>query len=62
LSALARRAPFLFAAYTAVLAAVVFAGFLGQAVGIWASIFWGVGILGGLASYGRKRLIQSRAE
>jgi hypothetical protein len=59
---LARRALFLFGGYTAVLAAVVVAGFLGQAVGIWASILWGVGILAGLALYGRKRLSQSRAE
>jgi hypothetical protein len=42
--------------------AVVVAGFLGQAVGIWASILWGAGILAGLAIYGRKRLSQSRAE
>jgi hypothetical protein len=48
--------------YATVLAAVVVAGFLGQAVGIWASIFWGVGILAGLAIYGRKHLSQSRAE
>jgi hypothetical protein len=59
---LARRALFLFGGYTAVLAAVVVAGFLYGALGIWASILWGVGILGGLALYGRKRLSQSRAE
>jgi hypothetical protein len=59
-SRLARRALLLFAAYTTVLAAVVVAGFLGQAVGIWASILWGVGILAGLAIYGRKCLSQSR--
>ena len=57
----ARRTLLLFAAYAAVLAAVVVAGFLGQAIGIWASVVWGVGILTGLAVYGRKRLSQSRA-
>jgi hypothetical protein len=61
-SRLARRALLLFAVYTTVLVAVVVAGFLGQAVGIWASILWGAGILAGLAIYGRKRLSQSRAE
>lgn len=62
MSRLARRALLLFAVYATVLAAVVVAGFLGQAVGIWASILWGVGILAGLAIYGRKRLSQSRTE
>lgn len=62
MSRLARRALLLFAVYTTVLVAVVVAGFLGQAVGIWASILWGAGILAGLAIYGRKRLSQSRAE
>jgi hypothetical protein len=61
-SRLARRALLLFAAYAAVLAAVVIAGFLGQAVGIWASVLWGVGILAGLAIYGRKRLSESRSQ
>lgn len=62
MSRLARRALLLFAAYTAVLAAVVVAGFLGQAVGIWASVLWGMGVLAGLAFYWRKRLTQARAE
>jgi hypothetical protein len=61
-SKLARRTVLLFAAYTALLAAVVVAGFQGQAVGIWASVLWGLGILAGLAIYGRKRMSQSRAE
>jgi hypothetical protein len=59
---LTRRALRLFGGNAAVLAAVVVAGFLGEAVGIWASILWGVAILAGLAIYGRKRLSQSRAE
>lgn len=56
MSRLARRALLLFAAYATVLAAVVVAGFLGQAVGIWASVLWGVGLLAGLALYARRRL------
>lgn len=59
-SRLLRRALLLFAIYTTVLAAVVVAGFLGGALGIWASILWGAGILSGVAIYGRRRLIQSR--
>lgn len=62
MSRLARRALLLFAAYATVLAAVVVAGFLGQAVGIWASVLWGVGIVAGLAIYWRKRLTQARVE
>jgi len=61
-SRLARRVLLLFAVYATVLAAVVVAGFLGQAVGIWASVLWGMGILTGLAIYGRKRLSRSRTE
>jgi hypothetical protein len=57
---LARRAFLLFCAYAALLAAVVVAGFLAEALGIWASILWGMGILAGLTIYGRKRLSQSR--
>ena len=62
MSRLARRVLLLFAVYATVLAAVVVAGFLGQAVGIWASVLWGMGILTGLAIYGRKRLSRSRTE
>jgi hypothetical protein len=40
----------LFGIYASVLAAVVVAGFLDGAIGIWASILWGVGVLVGLAS------------
>lgn len=55
MSRLARRALMLFAAYATVLAAVVVAGFLGQAIGIWASVLWGAGILAGLGIYARRR-------
>jgi hypothetical protein len=54
------RALLLFGIYTAVMAAVIVAGFLGEALGIWASILWGVGVLAGIAFYGRRRLDQSR--
>jgi hypothetical protein len=47
--------------YVALLAAVGFAGFLGSALGIWASILWGVGVLSGIVIYGRRRRHQSRS-
>jgi FtsH-binding integral membrane protein len=53
---LTRRAALLFGAYASLLLAVVVAGFLGSAVGIWAAILWGVAILIGLALYARQRL------
>jgi hypothetical protein len=56
---LSRKALLLFGIYAAILAAVVVAGFLGQAVGIWASILWGVGILIGLGLVVRQRLQQN---
>lgn len=52
---LGRRALLLFGAYTAVILAVVIAGFLGGAVGIWASVLWGVMLLGGVVLYLRRR-------
>ena len=55
-----RRALLLLGIYTAVIAVVIIAGFLGQALGIWASILWGVGVLAGVAFFGRRRLDQSR--
>jgi len=58
---LLRRGLLLFGAYVALLAAVVVAGFLGGAVGIWASILWGAGVLAGIAIYGRQRLHRSRS-
>lgn len=58
---LSRKALLLFGIYATILAAVVVAGFLAQAVGIWASILWGVGVLIGIAMVGRQRL-QGRRE
>ena len=52
---LGRRALLLFGVYTAVILAVVIAGFLGGAVGIWASVLWGAVLLGGLVLYLRRR-------
>ncbi|HET7052590.1 MAG TPA: hypothetical protein VFI09_01585 [Solirubrobacterales bacterium] len=60
MSGLFRRALLLFGIYIAVIAAVVVAGFLGGALGIWASILWGVGVLTAIAIYGRRRFHQSR--
>jgi hypothetical protein len=59
---LTRRALLVFGIYVAVTLAVIVAGFLGSAVGIWASILWGAAVLAGLALYGRQRLRQSRGE
>lgn len=42
--------------YAALLLAVVIAGFIGHAVGIWASILWGAVLMVGLVLYGRQRL------
>lgn len=50
MSRLARRALLLLGTYVTVLAAVVVAGFLAGALGIWAAILWGVGILTALLS------------
>lgn len=52
---LARRAALLFGAYALLLLAVVVAGFLGAAIGIWASVLWGAAVLAGLALYWRRR-------
>jgi len=43
---LSRRALWLFLGYVAVLVAVVLAGFLDEAVGLWAALLWGAAILG----------------
>jgi hypothetical protein len=59
---LARRALLGFAVYVSVPAAVIVAGFLYAALGLWATILWGLLILVGLALYGRKRLSQSDTE
>lgn len=57
---LLRKALLLFGIYASVLAAVVVAGFLGGAIGLWASILWGVGVLVGLALYSRWRVVRQR--
>ena len=56
---LLRRALLLFGIYAAVIAAVIVAGFLGETLGIWASILWGAGVLAGIAIYGRRRLART---
>ena len=53
---LTRRAALLFGAYTALLLAVVVAGFLASAIGIWAAILWGAVLVAGLVLYRRQRL------
>jgi hypothetical protein len=53
---LARKALLLFGIYATILAAVVVAGFLGRAVGIWPAILWGMGIIIGLALVARQRI------
>ena len=58
---LGRRAILVFGAYTALLLAVVIAGFIGQAVDIWAAILWGAVVIAGLV-YGRRRLRQPRVD
>jgi len=50
-----RRALLLLGTYIAIIVAVIVAGFLGGALGIWASILWGVGVLAGIAVYARQR-------
>lgn len=52
---LGRRALLLFGAYSTVILAVVIAGFLGAALGIWASVLWGVVLLAVLLLYLRRR-------
>jgi hypothetical protein len=49
------RALLLVAAYAAVILAVLIAGFIGQRIGIWASVLWGVVLIGGLALYIKRR-------
>ncbi len=44
-----------FVSYAALLLAVVVAGFIGHAVGIWASVLWGAVLISGLVLYGRRR-------
>jgi prevent-host-death family protein len=46
----------IFGGYAALLLAVVIAGFIGHAVGIWASVLWGTVLIGGLVFCARRRL------
>lgn len=48
---LARRTILVFGLYVALLLAVVIAGFIGRAVGIWASVLWGVVVIAGVVLY-----------
>jgi hypothetical protein len=48
--------------YAALLLAVVIAGFIGHAVGIWASLLWGAVLVVGLVLYGRRRLRQPQVD
>lgn len=52
---LLRRALLLFGTYAAVMVAVIVAGFLASALGIWASILWGAVVLAGIVLYARQR-------
>lgn len=56
------RALLLFAAYAGVLLAMVIAGFIGQRIGIWASVLWGVVIVGGVFLYFRRRRRQPKID
>lgn len=59
---LGRRAFLVFGAYAALLLAVVIAGILGQAVGIWAAVLWGVLVVAVLILYWRRRLRQPQVD
>lgn len=59
---LGRKTILIFAAYAALLLAVVIAGFIGQTVGIWASVLWGAILIGGLVLYGRRRFRQPHVD
>jgi hypothetical protein len=56
------RAARLFLAYSAVILAVIVAGFLGGAVGIWASILWGLMLVSGIALYRRRQRLRPRTD
>lgn len=59
---LTRRAGLLVGAYASLLLAVIAAGFLASAVGVWAAILWGAALIAGLALYARKRLQQAHGD
>jgi hypothetical protein len=52
---LTRRIALLFGAYVGLLLAVVAAGFLAAAIGIWAAILWALALLAALTLYRRQR-------
>jgi hypothetical protein len=58
---LAFRAIKLFLAYAALLLAVVVAGFLYGALGLWAAILWGCAVVFGVAIYVKKKMPASGA-
>lgn len=49
------RALLLFGTYTALILAVIVAGFLAGAVGIWASVLWGLVLIALVVSLARRR-------
>jgi hypothetical protein len=51
------RAILVFGSYAAILLAVVIAGFLGQAVGIWAAVLWVAVLIAAVVVYGRRRRV-----
>jgi len=59
---LGRKATLIFGSYAALLLAVVIAGFIGHAVGIWASVLWGAVLIGCLVLYGRRRFRQPQVD
>ena len=56
---LTRRAGLLLGAYVSLLLAVIAAGFLAGAVGVWAAILWGAVVIAGVTLYGRRRFQRS---
>jgi hypothetical protein len=56
---LTRRAGLLLGAYIGLLLAVIAAGFLAGAVGVWAALLWGAALVTGLALYIRKRRLRA---
>lgn len=58
---LAGRVLLAFGIWAAVILAVMAAGFIGQRVGIWASVLWGVLLICGLVVYLRRRSRQPQA-
>jgi uncharacterized iron-regulated membrane protein len=51
---LAGRTLFAFGLYAAVVLAVIIAGFIGQRIGIWAAVLWGILVISGVVLYLRR--------